>query len=98
MSYKIAFLSKYPPLEGGVAAKTYWLARGLALRGHVVHVVTHGASAGQEYRIRDDECCSPPTPNLWVHRPTNEMPWHIPEDNEHALALLDLTVKVIREH
>jgi len=98
MPYKIAFLSKYPPLEGGIAAKTYWLARGLAAQGHMVHVVTHGISAGREYRIQGDESQPASAPNLWVHRPPEEMPWHIPEDDEHALALLDLTIRVIREH
>ena len=98
MPCKIALLSKYPPLEGGIAAKTYWLARGLAMRGHVVHVITHGFSAGQEYQIQDDECCFPPIPNLWIHQSSEEIPWHIPEDNENALALLDLTIRVIREH
>ena len=98
MPYKIAFLSKYPPLEGGIAAKTYWLARGLAAQGHMVHVVTHGMCAGREYRIQGDESQPASAPNLWVHRPPEEMPWHIPEDDEHALALLDLTIRVIREH
>lgn len=98
MPYKIAFLSKYPPLEGGIAAKTYWLARGLAARGHMVHVITHGISAGREYRIQDNEDNPAPVQNLWVHRSQEEMPWHIPEDNENALALLDLTIRVIREH
>jgi len=98
MPYKIAFLSKYPPLEGGIAAKTYWLARGLAMRGHMVHVITQGLSTGREYRIQDNEDNPAPVQNLWVHRSQEEMPWHIPEDNENALALLDLTIRVIREH
>lgn len=112
MSLTIAMLSKYPPLEGGIAAKTYWLARGLAARGHEVHVITHPFSAGREYRIQDcsgtglwpvdDRLEAYPTiaelPNLWVHRPEEDIPWHIPEDPEHALALLDLTLRVIREH
>ena len=98
MPYKIAFLSKYPPLEGGIAAKTYWLARGLAARGHMVHVITHGIPAGREYRIQGSEGPPATVSNLWVHRPPDEMPWHIPEDNENALALLDLTIRVIREH
>lgn len=98
MPYKIAFLSKYPPLEGGIAAKTYWLTRGLAMRGHVVHIITHGSSAGQEYRIQDDDYCPPQIPNLWIHQPSEKIPWHIPEDNENTLALLDLTINVIREH
>ena len=98
MPYKIAFLSKYPPLEGGIAAKTYWLARGLAARGHMVHIITHGVSAGREYRIQGGERSPATMSNLWVHRSPGEMPWHIPEDNENALALLDLTIRVIREH
>ena len=98
MPYKIALLSKYPPLEGGIAAKTYWLARGLAVRGHEIHVITDGISSGQEYQIEGSERELASTPNLWIHRPPNDIPWHIPEDNEHALALLDLTINVIREH
>ena len=98
MPYRIALLSRYPPLEGGIAAKTYWLARGLGKRGHAIHVITHGVLAGQEYRIQGAE--SPPDvmPNLSVHRPPGDIPWHIPEDKEYALTLLDTTLSVIREH
>jgi glycosyltransferase involved in cell wall biosynthesis len=98
MPYKIALLSKYPPLEGGIAAKTYWLARGLAKRGHMIHVVTHGVLAGQEYQIQGAESPPDTMPNLSVHRPLDEIPWHIPEDKEYALTLLDTTLSVIREH
>jgi glycosyltransferase involved in cell wall biosynthesis len=98
MPYKIALLSKYPPLEGGIAAKTYWLARGLAKRGHTIHVITHGVLTGQEYRIQGAESLADTMSNLSVHRPPDEIPWHIPEDNEYALALLDTTINVIREH
>ena len=98
MPYKIAFLSKYPPLEGGIAAKTYWLTRGLVARGHTVHVITHGISAGREYRIQNSERSPVTISNLCVHRPPDEMPWHLPEDDEQALSLLNLTINVIREH
>lgn len=98
MPYKIALLSKYPPLEGGIAAKTYWLARGLAKRGHSIHVVTHGVLAGQEYQIQGAESSPDAMPNLSVHRPLDEIPWYIPEDKEYALALLDTTLSIIREH
>jgi len=97
MPYSIAFLSRYPPLEGGIAAKTYWLARGLASRGHEVHIVTHGACAGLEYRIASAESDPAAVPNLQIHRIEERMPWHIPEDEENALALLDLTIRVIRQ-
>lgn len=98
MPYRIAILSKYPPLEGGIAAKTYWLARGLAVRGHMVHVITHGTRAGRQYRITNGESDPDALPNLQVHRIEDDMPWHIPEDDESVLALLDLTIRVVREH
>lgn len=98
MSKTIVILSKYPPLEGGIAAKTYWMARGLAARGHEVHIITHGLDAGREYRIQGNNEHPEVVPNLLVHRPEEEIPWHIPEDDEQVLALLDLTLRVIQEH
>jgi hypothetical protein len=98
MPYSIAFLSKFPPLEGGIAAKTFWLARGLAQRGHKVHIITHPVSAGREYSIQGAENIPLETANLQIHRPPIELPWHLPEDNEYSLALLDLTVEVIRKN
>lgn len=98
MSYTIALLSKYPPLEGGIAAKTYWLARGLAGRGHMVHVITHAPEAGRECQIQGYESDPDVVPNLSVHRPEDVIPWHTPEDDENTLALLDLTTKVVHEH
>ena len=38
---KIVFISKYPPIEGYVSSCTFWLARGLASRGHHITVVTN---------------------------------------------------------
>lgn len=98
MLYKIALLSKYPPLEGGIAAKAYWLARGLAERGHEIHVITNKISAGQEYQIAQGDKEPAVAPNLEVHRPSNEIPWHIPDDEENALALLNLAINVVRKH
>ena len=98
MPYNIAFLSKFPPLEGGIAAKTYWLASGLAERGHKVHIITHPTVTGKEYNIQDGDNVLLKIPNLQVHRPPDNLPWHLPEDNEYSLALLDLTIEVIRKH
>lgn len=98
MPYRIAFLSKYPPIEGGIAAKTYWLARGLAKRGHEVHVITHEPSAAREYRISGSEQEPDVLSNIHIHRIAEEIPWHIPDDKEYALCLLDLAQKVIKDH
>ncbi len=97
MPLSIAFLSKYPPLEGGIAAKTCWLARGLASRGHRIHVITDNLSVGGEYRIEDCAGFSDEMADVTVHRPAGDIPWHIPESQERTLSLLDLTLQVIRQ-
>ena len=98
MPYKIAFLSKFPPIEGGISSKTYWLARGLALRGHEIHVITHDITAGREYSIKDESVLPKDDSNIQVHRTQLDIPWHIPEDNEYALSLINTAIDVINEH
>ena len=98
MSKKIALLGKYYPLEGGNASRTYWLARGLARKGYEIHIIADRPDAGREYRIQGDSKPSGKLSNLFVHRPAYEIPWHIPESDEQSLALLDLTLDVIRKH
>jgi glycosyltransferase involved in cell wall biosynthesis len=38
---KLLVLGKFPPIEGGVSAQTFWLCRELAAQGHAVDVVTN---------------------------------------------------------
>lgn len=45
-------MGKYPPIEGGVSSTTYWLARGLAERGHEVNIVTNADEVEPAYRMR----------------------------------------------
>ncbi len=42
---------KYPPIQGGVSARSYWIARALAMRGHKVHVVTNAGEVEDDYRL-----------------------------------------------
>ncbi|HRR41801.1 MAG TPA: glycosyltransferase [Syntrophales bacterium] len=94
---RIICISKYPPLEGGIAAKTYWLCRALAERGHTVHVVTDRKNIDADY-------CSPafqdqvPVNNLHIHRPQEKIPWHIPNDPHQSLALLNTALEVVDRH
>jgi glycosyltransferase involved in cell wall biosynthesis len=48
---RLCFVSKYPPIQGGVSTQTYWLARALARQGHNIFVVTNAASVESEYRL-----------------------------------------------
>lgn len=91
---RIICISKYPPLEGGIAAKTYWLCRALAERGHTVHVVTDREVADADYCAASSKDQAA-TENLHVHRPTEEIPWHIPNDPHRALSLLNTALEVV---
>jgi glycosyltransferase involved in cell wall biosynthesis len=48
---RICIIGKFPPIQGGVAMRTYWLAHDLAARGHEVHVVTNAKEAVPPFRI-----------------------------------------------
>lgn len=48
---KIVAIVKYPPIEGGVSAQSYWLCRRLAEQGHQVTVVTNAGEVEPDYRI-----------------------------------------------
>jgi glycosyltransferase involved in cell wall biosynthesis len=59
---RICIIGKYPPIQGGVSARTYWSAHGLAARGHEVHVVTNAKEARPPFRmhmrVQDWERCA----------------------------------------
>jgi glycosyltransferase involved in cell wall biosynthesis len=59
---RICIIGKYPPIQGGVSARTYWSAHGLAALGHEVHVVTNAketlAPFGMLMRAEDWKRCT----------------------------------------
>ena len=93
---KIVYLSKFPPLEGGIAAKTFWLTKALGEQGHEIHIVTDRLGVVPEYS-HPMEGAGSASKNIFVHRPQGDIPWHIPNDNHRTVELLDLVVRVIRE-
>jgi glycosyltransferase involved in cell wall biosynthesis len=48
---RICIIGKFPPIQGGVSARTYWAAHGLAAHGHEVHVVTNAKEARPPFRM-----------------------------------------------
>jgi glycosyltransferase involved in cell wall biosynthesis len=54
---KICFIGKYPPIQGGVSARAYRIAHGLARRGHEVHVITNAREVepGHRAHMRPDD-------------------------------------------
>ena len=94
---KVICISKYPPLEGGIATKTFWLSKALAERGHKIHIITDREDISPEYSIPN--CCGEFNhKNVIVHRPQNEIPWYIPNVPDRTLELLDLTIQVINKY
>ncbi|MBU4186140.1 MAG: glycosyltransferase [Proteobacteria bacterium] len=93
---KVCIISKYPPIQGGISAKTYWLAQGLAEKGIETHVITNGNCVEKEYFIDD----SPPEipSNLIIHFVDPDIPWHIPYSELYISRLLDKTLEVINEY
>ena len=93
---KIICISKYPPLEGGIAAKTYWLCNALAENGHTIHVITDRENISPEYTI--SACCDEFNhKNVIIHRPLNDIPWYLPNIPDRTSELLDLTLQVIND-
>ena len=51
----LLFISKYPPIEGGVSAQSYWLAKALGEKGHKVYVVSNCWEVETRYREQIEE-------------------------------------------
>jgi glycosyltransferase involved in cell wall biosynthesis len=103
INLKILFLSKYPPIEGGISSRTYWLAKALGQIGHEVHIVTNAQEVEECYRERiddSDEQFYVPG-NVCVHstNPSSSAnPMHIPTSKAYAEKLVNLAVEIIEKH
>lgn len=103
---RICFIGKYPPIEGGVSASTYWLARGLAERGHDVSVVTNAGEVEDAYRMHlvaaDAPMLTPAFPasggqvRVFPTEPVGPRMTHIPHHNPFATKLAGLATQTIR--
>ncbi len=105
---KLCLIGKYPPIEGGVSANTYWIAHALAERGHEVHVVTNAGEVEDTYRMQigpeDAEHyahVSPSGGRVEVHQPEpfgRRSAHHIPRSTPFVSRLAGLATDVIRRH
>ncbi len=96
---KICILSKYPPIEGGVSARIYWVAKELGERGNEVHIVTNALEVEEGYKetsIDNNEKCA--SKNVFVHSTTDDNnPWHVPFSKAYAERIASLAIEVIEE-
>jgi len=68
----ILLIGKYPPTQGGISSKTYWLFRELEKRGFDFRAVTVETA---DYSIKGRELNGSKTTIINI----KEIPWHIPE-------------------
>lgn len=106
---RLCFIGKYPPIEGGVSSSTYWLARGLAERGHVVHLVTNADEVEDKYRIHfeddDWEWYQPEFESsggkVHVYNAagfSRDSMAHIPRSNPFVTKLASVATEIVRKH
>jgi len=103
---RVCLIGKFPPIQGGVSARMYRLAHGLARRGHAVHVVTNALEVEDSYRaaMRDEDNARLAghygDGYVRVHQtvsdPRGQM--HVPWHNPYATKLAGLAIDVIRDH
>lgn len=108
----ICFITKYPPIQGGVSMHCYWAARGLAERGHQVFVVTNADEVEETFRIgisdddrAEDGNYQPQFPGSGgaVHVISTTPPdrrelYYIPMGNPTVTRLATIATDCIREH
>lgn len=97
---KICMISKYPPIEGGVSSRTYWLAKALGEHGIEVHIVTNAQEVEEEYMeiISEDDSEYAPS-NVYIHSTNEEYnPWHIPFSKSYTERIASLAIEVIKNN
>ncbi|MBU4510379.1 glycosyltransferase, partial [bacterium] len=97
---RICIVSKYPPIEGGVSARVYWLAKALGERGHEVHIVTNALEVESDYREKFDVNDPEFIPsNVYLHSTNADTnPWHIPFSKAYTERIANLAIEVIEKH
>lgn len=95
---KVCIVSKFPPIQGGIASKTYWLARGLAEAGVEVHIVTNALAVEEEYRISSCDTSGHLPAGVHIHNIEQETPWHIPYSSLYQEKLLDKVLDVCNKY
>ena len=92
----VLILSKYPPIQGGISSRTYWLAKGLAKAGVNVHVVTNAHEVENDYLIAEKDHYD--IPGVTIHQSNLQIPWHIPESPHSLSCLIEKTLEIVNSH
>jgi glycosyltransferase involved in cell wall biosynthesis len=91
----ILLLTKFPPTQGGEASKSYWLVRGLAERGHRIHVVTNANETDRAFLVPDAGAPQDHLPsNVSVHFLSPEVEFHVPSHRAYCERLANAALHI----
>lgn len=101
----ICIFGKYPPIQGGVSMRTYWVAHGLAKLGHNVHVITNAKEATLPYRMfmreedwpRCDRQYGAGSVTVHWTESYGRRQWHIPDGTPFLTKLASLGLELTRK-
>lgn len=97
---RVCFITKYPPIQGGVSSRAYWQAKALGELGHEVHIVTNSLEVENDYKevfnLNDPDFLPK---NVFLHSTNAETnPWHIPFSPAYTERIANIAVEVIRKY
>ncbi len=96
---RTCIVSKFPPIQGGIASRTYWRVLRALENGHEVAVVTNAGSVEADYRI---ECCEShlqllvQEKGLLLRDVPGPVPWHVPNSEAYLDRLLNELLSLLR--
>jgi glycosyltransferase involved in cell wall biosynthesis len=95
----ILVLSKYPPIEGGVSSKTYWLAKALGERGHKVFIVSNCWEVEPRFRENvDDELQELEPKNVELFSTSPEFRSSIPFSRYYESRIVSMALDVMNKY
>src|SRR3989338_10264888 len=97
---KILIISKYPPIEGGVSAQTYWLAKALGESGHKIFVVSNCWEVEPRYResIEQNELHMLEQKNVELFSTSPKFRSSIPFSKYYESRLSSIALDVIKKY
>ncbi len=96
----LLFISKYPPIEGGVSAQTYWLAKALGEKGHKVYIVSNCWEVESRYRenIEENELSLLEPKNVELFSTSPDFKSSIPFSRYYESRITSIAIDIIKKH
>lgn len=93
-NFSVCIISKFPPIEGGMSSKAYWLARGLAKKKIDVTILTNSNVVEKEYCVING--VPKKIKNLEINHISLSEQFHIPHRQHDIAGFIDSFLKIIK--